>query len=117
MRDVAKIIYGLEQDFIRADFCRDKSRLAGRLSDDFIEYGQSGGKTDKQATIEALSKVTEDRPIRIFDFTVRELSEKSFLAVYRAREQSGRISNHSSVWIHKNGNWKISFHQGTAVPG
>ena len=102
-------------DFMRVDFCRDKARLSARLSDDFIEFTQSGRRAYKADIVEALSKIAEDRKIAISDFKVRRISDGAVLATYRAAEESGRISNRSSAWIEEDGQWKLLFHQGTSA--
>ena len=115
--DIGSTIYEFEMDFIRAIFCRDKDRLAARLSDDFVEFGQSGGRADKQGIVDGLSRMSEDRKIVLSDFRVRRLSDGVFLAIYRAEEENGRVSNRSSIWEKCAGHeqWKIVFHQGTTA--
>ena len=116
IQNIEEIIYELESDFMKVDFCRDKDRLAVRLADDFIEFGQSGSRSDKQNIIDSLSQITEDRNIILSDFHIRRLLNNIFLATYRAKEANGRISNRSSIWDNGSGEWKILFHQGTIIP-
>jgi hypothetical protein len=115
-QDITNTLFELEMDFMRYDFCRDAERLASRISDDFVEFGQSGRCSSKRDVVDVLSKITEDRKIELSDFCVRRLADDSYLATYRAAEANGRISNHSSVWVSSNSKWKIVFHQGTTIP-
>jgi len=115
--NIERIIYELEMDFMRADFCRDINRLSGRISDDFMEFGRSGGRSDKHTVVDYLSQITADRKIALSDFHIMQISDHSYLATYCAKwENNGRISNHSSIWINENGKWMILFHQGTIIP-
>jgi len=110
----AQILYDLEMDFMKADFCRDKERLAARFSDDFIEFGQSGRVLTKPAVVDALSRLTANRKIHLSDFCVRPLPFGAFLVTYQAHEEdNGRKSSRSSIWEKDNGQWKLVFHQGT----
>jgi len=113
MERVEQTLFALEMDFMRADFGRDIDRLAARISDDFCEFGQSGRTANKRDTVDALSRITEDRGLVLSNFRARALSQGVCLATYRAEEDNGRVSNRSSIWIEGDGQWKILFHQGT----
>lgn len=113
---ISDLLYRYEKDFMSHEFCRHGESLNSRISDDFVELGQSGRRFNKKDVIDNLSKIPGDRNIDIRDFNVRRLSDDSYLATYRAHGKNKGISNRSSVWVNIGGVWKIVFHQGTGAP-
>jgi hypothetical protein len=94
---------------------RDPSALAHLLAEDFIEYGSSGQVFDREQTLAALPRA-QPRVYAIEDYDVRELGPGWALARYRATT-AGASSLRSSIWLRRDGAWKIVFHQGTPVAG
>jgi hypothetical protein len=56
--------------------------------------------------------------LKIEEFNVRELSPDIALVTYRVRSQGsggapGRLSARSSIWVQRDGKWRVTFHQAT----
>jgi hypothetical protein len=111
----------LEEHLLNPATRRDPTLVAPLLADDFIEFGASGRVFDKASILEDL-KNEPPRPASLLeDFAIRELSPAIILATYRATrfDPSGAPisqSRRSSIWAHVNGQWQITFHQGTPIP-
>jgi hypothetical protein len=111
----------LEERLLNPTIRHDSSAVAFYLTDDFIEFGGAGRVFDKAAILEDL-KNEPPRPASLLtDFKTRELAPNVILATYKAtrRNLNGEIigqSWRSSIWTHVNGQWQITFHQGTPIP-
>lgn len=90
------------------------SDLADLLTDDFIEFGQSGRKWTKQEVADELL-ADKSETVEIDNFQVQTLTDQVALATYTARSGS-RASHRSSIWVHRNEQWLMLFHQATAIP-
>lgn len=92
------------------------------LADDFREFGSSGRVFDRQQIVEALQTETFSE-LSISDFRTHALTTDVVLVTYRASRhgepgQPPSISLRSSLWVQRDGQWQIIFHQGTpAVAG
>jgi len=104
---------------------RDGEALGEILAEGFREHGSSGRAFDRAAIRKALAAEAEDgsAPQRgIVDFSLRVLAPDVALVTYRCEARGGaeapRASLRSSVWVRREGRWRILFHQGTpAAPG
>jgi hypothetical protein len=111
----------LEEHLLNLAVRRDSDAVAPLLSDDFLEFGASGRVFDKASILEDL-KNEQPRPASLLtDFAIRELSPTIILATYRATRFNAEgepilHSRRSSIWAHVNGQWQITFHQGTPIP-
>jgi len=111
----------LEEHLLDPTIRRDSKAVSTLLADDFIEFGGSGRVFDKASILEDL-KNEPPRPASLLtDFKTRELAPNIILATYKAtrRNAAGEpISQswRSSIWTHVNGQWQITFHQGTPIP-
>ena len=83
--------------------------LAGLLADDFIEFGRSGRVWTRAATLDLLDS-SASALVPIDRFEVARLADDVTLVTYRAAG-----ANRSSIWVRRNGRWRIRFHQGTAT--
>lgn len=110
-------LYELELQLIRRV---QPGSCADLLSDDFVEFGSSGRTYNKEETVELLAAEPCDE-VRVFDFKVQMFTPACALVTYRAvtrREGDGEFESlRSSVWVYRNGGWKMCFHQGTTVAG
>ena len=111
----------LEERLLDPAVRRNPTLLAPLLADDFIEFGGSGRVFDKASILEDL----KNEPLRpaslLTDFKTRELAPGVILATYKAtrRNEAGEPVGQSwrtSIWTHVNGQWQITFHQGTLIP-
>ncbi len=111
----------LEEQLFQPAIRRNAEVLATLLADDFIEFGSSGRTFDK-ASIVAELRNEPPRPASLLsDFAVRPLAPEAMLVTYRTtrHDSSGNITHQarrSSIWVHRNDRWQITFHQGTPIP-
>ncbi|MBB5330207.1 DUF4440 domain-containing protein [Tunturiibacter gelidoferens] len=111
----------LEERLVDPAVRRNPALVAPLLADDFLEFGASGRVFDKASILEDLQNEATRPASFLTDFAIRELSPTIILATYRATrlnadgEPIGQ-SRRSSIWAHVNGQWQITFHQGTPIP-
>ncbi len=119
--DLRDHLKSLEEHLLNPAIRRDPALVAPLLADNFIEFGASGRVFDKASILEDLQNESP-RPASILtDFALRELSPTIILATYRATRLDSNgapvsQSRRSSIWAHVNGQWQITFHQGTPIP-
>ncbi|WP_353062675.1 nuclear transport factor 2 family protein [Tunturibacter psychrotolerans] len=111
----------LEERLLDPAIRRDPALVAPLIADDFIEFGASGRVFDKASILEDLKNESPRPASRLTDFAVRELSPAIILATYRATRFNANgvaisQSHRSSIWAHSDGQWQITFHQGTPIP-
>jgi hypothetical protein len=111
----------LEEHLLNPAIRRDPALVAPFLADDFIEFGASGRIFDKASILEDLKNEPPCPASLLADFAIRELSPTIILATYRATRFNANgepiaHSHRSSIWAHVNGQWQITFHQGTPIP-
>lgn len=99
---------------------RDRARMEGLLAEDFLEFGSSGRAWTRDEIFGLLATETSAL-LTIENFECALLSEAVALVTYRAirtPEQSGDriVSLRSSLWMKKQGTWRLRFHQGTRIP-
>lgn len=98
---------------------RRSSEAADMIADDFMEFGASGQMHNKA---DALAMMRHHAP-RIYafqDFSVRELGDNVALVTYRVQSQEidgvhGRTSVRSSIWVLRDGKWRVTFHHATML--
>jgi hypothetical protein len=111
----------LEERLVDPAFRIDSESVAALLADDFLEFGSSGRSFDKTSTLVELKNEPPRRASLLSDFSVRELSPGVVLVTYRATRQDldGQPIGHSwrsSIWLHRDGGWQLSFDQSTRIP-
>lgn len=111
----SKRLHALEMELLDPDVRGDRDRLKELLHDDFVEFGSSGHVYGKQDLIDMITGESH-APVMIRDFDARQLAEDAALVTYRSVGQSGQEARRSSVWVRDEGEWKMTFHQGTRVP-
>jgi hypothetical protein len=84
------------------------------LHPEFLEFGSSGRVYTKDAIVQMMVQETPG-VVKIRDFDVREISDDVALVTYRTIGQEGRETRRSSIWLRRNNDWQIVFHQGTKV--
>ncbi len=107
---------------IRAELLRLELALASRdpsgltvplgqlIADDFVEFGASGAAWTADSVRDMLVSPTQAKPT-FEDFEVAALANDVMLVTYRVATPVR--SNRSSVWVRRDGSWRIRFHQGT----
>jgi len=96
------------------------ARLAELIHADFLEFGRSGAVYDKPEILRLLLSATQHAEVFSDNFSVRRLSTEVALLTYRsAHAQSdgtrGLFTLRASIWQRVDGDWRMSFHQGTAT--
>jgi hypothetical protein len=88
--------------------------VSALLAEDFVEFASNGHIYDKPGILDALAaEAVVGAPERaVADFAVRMLAPNVALVTYRA-EKRGIRSLRSSIWKQVDGNWRMTFHQGT----
>lgn len=103
-------IRGVEQQLLTAEVRGSAEALDRLVSDQFVEFGNSGriySKADVIAQMLGAPNVQVD----VSDFQVLALAEDVALATYRTPR-----SLRSSVWRREGTQWRCVFHQGTSLP-
>jgi len=102
-------IRGVEQQLLTAEVRSSAEALDRLVSDQFVEFGNSGriyNKADVIAQMLAAPTVKVD----VSDFEVLAVSADVALATYRTP-----ASLRSSLWRREDGHWRCLFHQGTST--
>ena len=114
---IAPELRRLELMLLDPDVRRDSRQVEKLLAEDFLEFGSSGRIWTRDATLASLA--TEDYiPPAIEEFACRVLAADVVHATYRSvrRSTDGEAESEvlrSSIWVRKDGEWKMIFHQGT----
>lgn len=109
----------LEAALQRREIRADAGQLRALLSEDFCELGVSGTIWTREAVIEALRDEAFS-PRHIEDFSLKMLAEGVALVTYRGHreatpERPAAHSLRSSIWLWREGRWRMVFHQGTPL--
>jgi len=107
----------LEEKMLLSSFRQNSRELAELLTDDFQEFGSSGRIFDKPAILRELREETPAQ-LALRDFEAFPLAKNVVYVTYVATHATGQLfveSFRSSIWIHRNGTWKMRFHQGTRL--
>lgn len=108
-------ILKLETELMDPKVRKDAVRIAEIMDREYFEFGASGGRYKYKAGDTFFD--TDTRSYEMMDdFCIKKLDEKTLIATYTGKMTiNGKISfaNRSSIWQHKNGEWRIVFHQGT----
>jgi hypothetical protein len=90
----------------------------GLLADEFVEIGSSGRVYDKAQTIAALETAIPCK-VTASEFQLMSLAPDLALLLYQACRHSDPAvySLRSSIWRQQDGQWRITFHQGTLSSG
>ena len=111
--DTNQQIEALEFELVAPETRRDRSRMETLLADEFIEVGSSGIKYDKSEVIATLeADGSTEYKLSRFQFTA--LAADSVLVIYQA-VANGKSSHRCSVWVERDNDWQILYHQSTPV--
>jgi ribonuclease HI len=112
-------LYQLELALARRDETAIPGGYAGILDHDFFEIGASGRLWTRPETLAALAAAPTAKAV-ISGFEVARLGTDALLAAYRVRvagrDGTTRHSLRSSIWVRREGSWRLRFNQGTPVP-
>jgi hypothetical protein len=112
--DMRETLWRLERALASADPTGIDGGLEGLLADGFLEFGASGRTWDEASMRQTLAGAMPTPPVDLEDFVVEALADDVALVTYRLGPP--RPSNRSSVWVRRDGRWRVRFHQGTLQP-
>ncbi len=106
----------LEESHLRPEVRSSPEALRSLLADDFFEIGSSGRVWNRDQIIEAVPRMNTFTA-SIERFAVQPLAPGVALTTYRLVTTSGDARTthtlRSSIWVHREGRWRLFFHQGT----
>lgn len=104
-----------ERELVDPAIRKDAGRMSELLSDEFMEFGSSGGVVKKNDVLKSA-----ERPGTVFyqlsDFDFKMLGDTHILVTYRSVTSSQVVALRSSIWAKEYGGWKMMHHQSTVVP-
>ncbi|MDN2709585.1 nuclear transport factor 2 family protein [Janthinobacterium sp. SUN118] len=119
--DLAAQLLALETALQSQAVRADSARLAALLAEEFVEFGSSGNRWTRAAT---LADLPEEQFCQrsISQFQARWLADDAAFVTYHClRHASAALpagaSWRSSLWKWRDGRWQMAFHQGTPIPG
>ena len=121
IREIATLLWSLEQMLLNPAVRRDRAQVSALLTDDFVEFGASGRVWTRDEIIAMLANQGEAwSPPAMEDFHCRLIGGRAALVTYRTLgldPATGRrtVSLRSSLWTKESGTWKMLFHQGTGA--
>jgi hypothetical protein len=120
--ETAALLRSLEESLLDPGVRRNRARLRELLDQDFQEFGSSGRTWSRNTIIELLQLESSFVPPAIEDYRCALLSEDVALITYRTARTDPNTgeqlaSLRSSVWVRKDGEWRMRFHQGTRTVG
>jgi hypothetical protein len=113
--DLAEKLMTLELLLMDSEFRRDRERVWALLAEEFREFGSSGRAWSRAQTMELLANEPPRPAPVVSDFAVQAIAPGAVLVTYRT-QRAGAIALRSSVWVLRDGDWKVVFHQGTRGP-
>lgn len=107
-------LYELEESLWRAETRFDREYMDELLAEDFVEFGRSGRTYSREECL-AVSDQEIDIDLPLDDFEVRDVAEGVVLVTYVSvvQYEELEVANRSSLWVRRDGEWRLRFHQGT----
>lgn len=121
MQDLHDHILSLEILLVQPEVRASKEELNRLLADDFIEFGTSGKKHDKEHTVNQLPKTASQYGGKheISDFEINVLAPDYVHTTYRSdttyTDGEQKHAYRSSIWRKEGERWRMVFHQGTRI--
>jgi hypothetical protein len=107
-------IYELEVSLWRPETRFDDDYMDDILTDDFREFGRSGRTYDREDALSvSTGEIDIDLPLE--DFRAERVDDGVALVTYVSvvQYEELEVGNRSSLWVKRDGDWKLRFHQGT----
>jgi hypothetical protein len=119
--DLRTHLLTLEEQLLEPELRHNPSALSLLIADDFLEIGSSGRVYDKPAILDALESEAPAPTALLSDFNALQLAHNVMLVTYRTTRcnstgEPSATARRSSIWIHRDSRWQITFHQGTPLP-
>jgi hypothetical protein len=116
--ELAAHLFHLEQQLLQPSTRRDITALTSLLAENFREFGSSGRIYNRQQIIDLLTSESPHH-ITVSNPLCQLLAEDTALVTYNStRIIALKAASHalrSSLWVRRNGNWQMVFHQGTRI--
>ncbi len=116
--DISNVLRTFENDLFTNSIRKSADRVSSLLTEDFREFGSSGKTFSKETVISTLQSETP-QDILMLDFEAKLLSDDVALVTYRSIKRQVGVSHvealRSSIWILRNSQWQMIFHQGTKI--
>ncbi len=111
MSALKELILEKEHSLLNHEARCSLSHIAATLCDEFVEFGSSGRVHMREDVLKWLQK---EPPFdyEISNFNLEQLSRTVVLATY-AFVSNGSRSWRSSIWVLRDNQWQMRFHQGT----
>jgi ribonuclease HI len=92
--------------------------LAALLDEAFVEVGASG-RPWSRAEVVAVLDVAPSSTVALHDLVVERLTEDVALVRFVTEEPgpTPRRARRASVWVRREGTWRLRYHQGTGSDG
>jgi hypothetical protein len=106
----------LEESLWLSETRFDRAYMDRILAPDFFEFGRSGKKHSREDVLNTpVEEIRVEFPFE--NFEIHSLDPNIVLVTYisKVTYDELEVSNRSSLWSKTNGEWKLRFHQGTAV--
>ncbi len=104
-------LHALEERLLHPDRETDRNSLSSLLSADFKEFCTSGRIFNLSQLQHALL-TSAPRTATMSHFYVTKLGDGIALATYHITTANS-VSHHSSIWVERDKQWQMLFHQGT----
>ena len=107
----------LEESLWRRETRCDPDYLRSITTDDMFEFGRSGRTYTRDDMLDIPDQeIPATLPLQ--GFTVHEVAADVALVTYVSEVQYTTLDlgNRSSLWVRRDGGWKLRFHQGTPIP-
>lgn len=106
----------LEQRLLDPAVRADASEVAALLHPEFEEIGSSGRLWDRDTVIQSLADAAAERTATFEPLSAAVVGPDAVLITYRTSSHAGDCLR-SSLWLRRDGKWRLRFHQGTPVRG
>ncbi|MEV8360298.1 nuclear transport factor 2 family protein [Microbacterium sp. NPDC076895] len=103
-----------ENELLTSALRRDSARLAELLHPEFVEAGRSGTLWSRDETIAALAHEPDRETPATSEWALHSVAPGFTLVTYVVSRPEGD-SRHSSLWVKRDGQLQIRFHQGTFI--
>lgn len=107
-------LYELEVSLWKPETRFDNEYMNNVMTDDFFEFGRSGKTYTKAESLSApMQEINIALPLK--KFAIHEVSNDVVLVTYisEVKYDELEVANRSSIWVKRDGKWKLRFHQGT----
>lgn len=89
-----------------------REELEQLLAETFVEFGASGREYTRTETLDAY-ELGANTACVVTSWRVVPLGTDSVLATYQSETPGGRRARRSSLWVRREEQWQMLFHQGT----